>query len=260
MKATLEAHESRLSIIKEKVQRILLINNNHTIRNNMTISNLILHNTGGLKKLITERINKIPVNDVLTNTLNVNKGFNRNLTIEFTSVQVEETIIPKYINDMELSRLQHTTDTMEIDELSINGTISCEQETVIDDKMNDMLFDNSHLLKSEEDQDFDTINIQSIDIVNLTVNNLNNVDLQVNKTIDTRTASTDNAINELETFKVQELTVGGYVNGLDVATINKYALRQGGDQVISKTHFWEQVDTDNINIQNLSGKYVGTLY
>lgn len=62
-------------------------------------------------------------------------------------------------------------------------------------------------------------------------------------------------VRNVKTLKTKNLIVGGFLNDINVPTLEKYALRKSGKQdITAETYYFDRVESELLDTDRLSGK------
>lgn len=194
-----------------------------------------------IKSIDVDFINNINIPELLDNVLDLNEGFEINKDVHFKSVFASEPIIANKINNVDKNMLLHTDDDIGFDELSIEGDVHCQGHLKVAETINNIKFDSENVLLKNGDQNFTDFSVEHLVVDKLRADNFDHTQI------------TNVSISSIEKLKVKDLVIGGYMNGVKISTLNKYALRNSGDQDIIATCYFNHLEADNLETKELSG-------
>lgn len=197
-----------------------------------------------IKSIDVNFINNINIQELLDNVLDLNEGFEIDKDVHFKSVFASEPIIASKINNVDKNMLLHTDDDIGFDELSIEGGVHCQGPLKVAETINNIKFDSENVLLKTGDQNFTDFSVEHLVVDKLRADNFHR---------SFRTGATNASLSLIEKLKVKDLVVGGYMNGVKISTLNKYALRNSGDQDIIATCYFNHLEADNLETKELSG-------
>ncbi|KAJ8942440.1 hypothetical protein NQ314_010069, partial [Rhamnusium bicolor] len=222
---SIKSYKSELDEIEHNLKSSLQLQNSHIIDYNLTANQIILSKDGILNSPEIEMINNVPINTLLENILNINEGFDVDSTMEFNFLRVEEPIFPQNINNISAGEILHKSDDFNIDNLIINGSVNFLNEVNVLENVNGLTIDNRSILLQNCDQDFDEFRVKRIDVNNLETALLNKIEI---KSVENLLKNTEK-IKSLTELKAHTVAVGGYINNVDLSTLQKYALRKANN-------------------------------
>ncbi|XP_044255131.1 uncharacterized protein LOC123005441 [Tribolium madens] len=216
---------------------------------------IIFNNSTFIQNLVTDKINNFETNKLLENTLNIELGFDLG-EVSFVSLITDESLKAHAINARDPQTLLHTSDNLNLTNLKVQGNLSAPKGIKVEGKLNNMSINNKSLLLKSGDQNFSQpLVLQEAEINKITAKSLNGQDLA-----NLRTPTQEPIISHLETLKVKNLTIGGYINNVDVPTLDKYALKKSGNQQITSEFIFDEIQGKNLEVfGEISGKKVSDL-
>lgn len=225
----------------DKINNVFEINADEIIFNNVTL----IHN------LDAEKINNFVTQELLNNTLNIDQGFNLG-EVSLASM-TDNSLNASIINRRDPKSLIHTFDNLNLINLNVNGTLSAPEGVRLEGRLNDVAINNL-LLKTGDQNLSEPLIVNSAKIDRISVRALNNQNLTSLKQPEIV------KIGHIETLKVKNLTIGGYINNIDVPTLDKYALKKSGNQRITSDYIFDEIQGKNLEVfGEISGKKLSQL-
>ncbi|VEN36278.1 unnamed protein product [Callosobruchus maculatus] len=115
----LKNYENKLAETENNLEELLQINRTHIITQNISADEIVLLDKSSVVSPNIDSINEIDIPALMSNTINVNEGFEIN-NLNFESMRVEEPIHPKRINHH--NGILHRNKDIVLDKLNINGS------------------------------------------------------------------------------------------------------------------------------------------
>lgn len=209
---------------------------------------LITNGPTKIKSADIDFINNLKVQDILDNVLDMNEGFEIENKLYFQIVDASEPIIVEMINNVTKTDLIHTDADINFDDVLVQGDVQCESNLRVAETINDIKFDTKNLLLRNVDQNFSEFSVDHLvvrkDDANVSLNNSNTDEHE------------DNVMSSIKEMKVKDLWIKEYINGVKISTLNKYALRNSGDQEIVVPCYFNHLEAGNLETKELSGKKI----
>ncbi|XP_044747906.1 uncharacterized protein LOC123309089 [Coccinella septempunctata] len=194
--------------------------------------------------LSSQTINDANINELLDNLIYVNEdeGWPNGIVLE--RAQIDSQIHPDFINGKNIEDVISLDDNLSIKNLIVVGETTFSQP-VITETLNNIPFDEEHILMRDSDQIIPNLDVEDVRVDNLNVVGLNG-GREENEDIE--------PISKISKLKAERMTVGGLMNDVSIGTLDKYALRTSGDQVLTGKYFFEELLAQNIEGQILNSK------
>ncbi|XP_015834885.2 uncharacterized protein clos isoform X1 [Tribolium castaneum] len=216
---------------------------------------IVFNNSTLIHNLVTDKINDFETNKLLENALDIEQGFDLG-EVSFVSVITDESLKASAINTRDPQTLIHTSDNLNLTNFKVRGSLSAPKGIKIEGKLNNMSINHQSLLLKSGDQNFSQpLTLQEAQINKMTAKSLNGQDLS-----NLRAPTQKPLIEHFETLKVKNLTIGGYINNVDVPTLDKYALKKSGNQQVTSEFIFDELRGKNLEVFNeMSGKKISDL-
>lgn len=204
---------------------------------------MIVKGTADIISTDTDLINTIRTQDLLDNILDLNEGFEIEEEAHFKTLEVFQPITTNKINNVDKDDVIHTEDDIDFEDLAIEGDLHSEH-LIISETINNITFGKNNILLKAGPQNFSDFSLENLIVSNLTAK----------KFADGMNNNTDNgSVSSIGNFKVTDLRIGGYINGVKIPTLYKYALRNNGDQDFVVPCFFNHLEAENLDTRTLSG-------
>ncbi|XP_018568702.1 uncharacterized protein LOC108908983 [Anoplophora glabripennis] len=231
----IEAKLSELFKMKDKEEEV--------IDRDIRVNQLILNKDAFVTSIQTDSINDFE-RDLFENVLDIDKGFETD-SMEFTILSLEDTISPQTINGFPTDSALHKSGLANVDNLLVDGVVEFLSGFNVEKNINNMTISKSNTLLSKGDQNFQDFSVTNVEINQLVSEFLN--------LANTSAQNTKN-INKLKELNVKNLTIIDLVNDVDLATLEKYALKVSGTQNITKKYSFNKIEADNLDANTLSNR------
>ncbi|RZC40837.1 uncharacterized protein BDFB_005868, partial [Asbolus verrucosus] len=253
----IEEINSKIDSLNIKLQQLYV--NDLTLEKidrNITADVIIFNNSTFIQNLIAPKINNFETDKLKENVLDINNGFQLG-EINLSSVMIEGSVTPKIINGRNGSTLIHRSDDLNLDLLTVRGNLVALEGVEIKGKLNGITVDDQNLLLSVGDQYLsEPLALNSVKIDRMIAKSLNGKNMAT-----VQLWNDDNiSIDRIKNLKVKNLTIGGYINDVDIPTLNKYALKKSGDQTVTSDYIFDVLEGDNLEVEGeISGKRLSDL-
>lgn len=236
----LKAYEQQLIQLEDQIQKRLETDEEQSTitANKMQINGQCFINT-----IDVNLINGVTIHDVQDNVFDLDEGFEIDNDVQFQTVEALKPIIFNTVNNVTKNNIIHTNDNVELPELSVDGNVECKSHLTVAETINNIRFDSENVLLKDGDQNFSDFSVARLVAKNVSADNFE--DSQPHD---------ENVVTSVEEMKVKDLRVGGYMNGVKIITLNKYALRNAGDQNILVPCYFNNLQLDSLDTEILSGK------
>lgn len=190
-------------------------------------------------------INNIRTQVLLKNVIDLNEGFEIKEAVHFKAIQLDQPIVANKINNIDKGNVIHTNSDIEFDDIETEGDLHCEHLTVTE-TINNIKFGKNNILMKIGQQNFSDFSVE-----NLVVNNL--IATKFDGQLENNTSN--GSVSKIGNLTVKDLRIGGYMNGVKITTLYKYALRNAGDQKFTVPCFFNHLEAENLDTKTVSGKY-----
>lgn len=238
----LKAYEDQIVEFEDFINDPLESDNIFADESSISTKTLILNGTSKFEELDAELLNNVNVQELLDNVLDINQGFDLPI-VKFGTFHASEPIVFEKLNKVAKDKMIHTNSNLSFEHLMIEGKLHLQLPLLVEEKINNVIFNGENLLLKTGDQTFGDFSVEYLVVNNVTAKFLNNTDQEQT-----------GEVTEVEELKVKDLKIGGYINGVKISTLNKYALRNSGDQDIVVPCYFNYLEVDNLDTKNLSGK------
>ncbi|KAF2893085.1 hypothetical protein ILUMI_13089, partial [Ignelater luminosus] len=239
----LEKHVKDLNKVEKQIQSALHKSGTNHFKRNVHVEELLLNKSpSSFNSATIEMINGYEIAPIIENVLDIDEGFVTNESFEFDRITINNEFQPESIN--ELSGAEIFCDVVVEGDAILN-------EVNLDGKLGDITFSKHHILLNEEDQVLSGLHIvNTFSAKQLEVNNERNAHMFSTATVENSVLSNVNRV------KARKMTVGSYINEVDIPSLHKHALRKEGDQTIIGEYTFDTLHLDNINTETLSGENI----
>lgn len=189
-----------------------------------------------------EAINSINVEDVFNNVINVNEGMTVE-SIHIDEITIENTFNPTFLNNQPFDKLLFRNADANFDTLRINGNVTFINGVYVQGLLDGIAFNTENVLLNAEDQHFNRIEADSVICDKLSTTNINNVNLFAEHDI----------ITNISILYAKNITLGGLLNKIHLPTLDKYALRTFGTQMVSGRYHFDGLELEELNSESISG-------
>ncbi|KAK9870805.1 hypothetical protein WA026_009763 [Henosepilachna vigintioctopunctata] len=240
----------RASLILDELEDLIqfsLQKDGQHILQDIEADEIILKNIN-IRSLTTETINDNNINEILDNVIDINQDGRWTDDVILEHAQIDTQIHPQLINGIDANDVIRQNEDLEINQLNIKGQ-AIFSDSIITKTVNDIVFDIDNILMNNVDQNFEALNVDKLRATNINpdkINSRNIKDLEV----DTKYEYKNDRIPYLKTKKI---VIGGFINNVDMRTLDKYSLKINGDQTISETFWFEDLQANNMDVNELSG-------
>lgn len=204
--------------------------------------------------VIVETINDRSSNTILDNVININENLDYGDTLmTFNVVKLEHELMPKVLNGEKIENLLHRSDSVDLHDVNISGKAIFDSDFKVGGFVNGMKLNSNRVLLVSSDQiiDGNVTAWNNIKINNATSNFLNNVKL------DNISTEATEVISNLDKLKVKNLVVHGFINGKDISTLNKHALKIFIAEQNLEDCYFEELQVEHLLIKDyLSDKEI----
>lgn len=204
--------------------------------------------------VIVETINDRSSNTILDNVININENLDYGDTLmTFNIVKLDHELMPKVLNGEKIENLLHRSDSVDLHDVNISGKAIFDSDFKVGGFVNSMKLSSNRVLLVSSDQiiDGNVTAWNNIKINNATTNFLNNVKL------DNISTEATEVISNLDNLKVKNLVVHGFINGKDISTLNKHALKIFIAEQNLEDCYFEELQVEHLLIKDyLSDKEI----
>lgn len=176
----------------------------------------------------------------------MNEGFDIKKEVKFKTVDASEPVIVDRINNVTKNDLVHTDADVNFDNLLVEGDVQCNSHLEVAETINNVKFDSKNLLLLNVNQNF---SVFSLDHLVLRTDASND-----NETFSFGEEQINPVLTSIKEIIVKDLWIKGYINGVKISTLNKYALRNSGDQELVVPCYFNHLEVNNLETKELSGK------
>lgn len=209
---------------------------------------MIVKGTASIKSVETDLINTIRTQVLLDNVIDLNEGFEIKEDVHFKTIQVVQPIVANKINNIDKANVIHTNSDIEFDDIVTEGDLHCEHLTVTG-TINNIIFGKNNILLKTGQQNFSDFSVENLVVHNLIASKFAG-QLENN--------TSNGSVSKIGNLKVKDFRIGGYMNGVKITTLYKYALRNAGDQEFTVPCFFNHLEAENLDTKTVSGKHLKT--
>ncbi|XP_045480010.1 uncharacterized protein LOC123684687 [Harmonia axyridis] len=173
-----------------------------------------------IRSLSTDSLNDVKIDEFLGNVIDINEDGEWPNNIVLERAQLDSQIHPDTINGKNIENVISTSDNLSLENLTVLGETKF-LEPVITETLNYIPFDEEHILMKETDQSSRHL-----------------VDRKL--------------ISKISTLKASRVEIGGLMNEVSMRTLDKYALRKSGDQVLTEKYHFGELHVGNIQGSEIS--------
>jgi hypothetical protein len=215
---------------------------------------IIFNNLTLFDNLNATTINSFQTREILDNILDIEEGFELG-EVDFASIKIEGDFTPTTINRQDPSSLVYRNDNLTLEFLTVGKVVSSGVE--IGGTLNGVVVDDGNLLMRTGDQQFSKpLVVRDVTVDRIFARSLKGNDLATMRLWDEGSVT----VESMETLTVENLMIGGYINDVDVPTLDKYALRKTGDQRITSLYTFDTLRGTNLDVRGeISGKTLSKL-
>lgn len=245
----IQLHVNELDEIEDRLSKLFESNetDKEIINTDIRANHVILNNDAFISSIQSDYVNGFEAG-IFKNVLDIGEGFEID-SIEFDFLSLSDKIFPRTVNDLPVDSFLHKRDLVNIDNLVVDGVVEFLSDLNVRGSINNATLSSSNTLLKNGDQNFRDFTIRSVEIGDLQIEILNGFKLNVSPQ---KTKNT----NELKELKAKKVILGGYINNMDLATLEKYALKVNGTQKITKKYYFHKIEADNLDVNMLSDKAV----
>ncbi|XP_072396267.1 uncharacterized protein clos isoform X2 [Diabrotica undecimpunctata] len=271
----LKEQRSKLSVIEQQLEDSLQSPGHHTLDYDISAKTIFSKSTVESDEITVDSINKIDINKLLDNKLDISEDFVLDSEIMLDIVRFESTVVPVMFNNHPTDSIVYKNLNQSLKNLVINGTVTFKDDIEIKNTLNNIKIRQDTILLKNADQSFDNLrasavsadrihakamNGRQIDKIDVPETTTAEVDTTIldepTTTIPTTTALPKNTVKKMKTLKAKNLIVDGLINGLDMATLEKYALKKFGKQNITGQFFFDKIVTEQLNTKWLTNSKI----
>lgn len=190
-----------------------------------------------------ETINAVNVEEVFTNVININEGMDIE-TLHIEDIKIEDLFNPSFINSQQFDKLVFKNSNTNFANLQINGNVSFINGVVVDGRLDGVTYNKRTVLLNTGKQEFQNLETNSVICDDLNATSINNIDIL---------ASNESPLTNINSLSATNITLSGFLNKIDLPTLNKYALRTFGTQQISSRYHFDRLELDDLNTKLVSG-------
>lgn len=200
-----------------------------------------------VQDLSTRKLNNVTMGEFAGNLLKVT-GFSTEEPLYFGDLTVTGSVNPISINQKPFAMLLHKTDDLHLNKLIVDGTVIFEKNIKVNGKVNNIAVTNRTILLNQGDQYIPgKLKVAQIKAQTLETPALNKMDLGILQYLSMKPLKLEN----IESLSVQRLTLNGVFNDVDMNVLNDFVLKTTGDQDISGTYIFDNLEVNNIKTSNM---------
>ncbi|XP_056638010.1 uncharacterized protein LOC130446041 isoform X2 [Diorhabda sublineata] len=265
--STISSYNSKLSTIQNSLKTRL--NRTNIIERNLNATLLLLNSTGTFESLFSNTINGIEIPNFLENKININREIVIDAEIEADSIQTKSSLIFNNFNNHSRKHFIYTTSSYELEDVDIHGDAIFKDTVTIRNNLNNINISKETILLKNGDQNLENLRANRIDVTRLNTAAINDKIVEevighareaASEISNVPEKSNDNTLKEkverIEKLKVKNLKVDGFINDVDIPILEKYVLRKSGKQNINQTYYIDNVETNWVETDRMSGKKI----
>lgn len=240
--------------MQAQINDILLPRDLLVIRDDIVVEEVIAKNDNiFIDHLNTKIVNNIQSSDFTENVININHGFRVVQPLDINTLNISNNFNAKYINQRPTEHMILRSRDHNLNNVTIDGNAIFASDIAIGKLLNNIRVDKSSVLLTHGDQRISgQLQTRQITVQDMQTPMLNKAGLSFGN------ATTEAPkIERVKNLKVKNLIVNGYLNDLDVATLDKYVLKTHGDQEITEDYIFDSLHVKDLKVRGfLSDKTV----
>lgn len=224
-----------------------------TFTGDVFAKNVIINKGVFVKDLFAKQLNGVNMTDFLADVLTL-KGFHTEETLYFEDLTVDNLLNPLFINNKSAENLLHASDDLKFKDLNVDGNAIFEAPILLRGTLNNITIENQTILLQEGDQylqgQLKTNDIYSNDFE---TRQINKMDLRLLNYLSNKPLELEN----IERLTVENLTLLGLINDVDIAVLDEFALKVEGDQEITAKYSFGNLTLNDLQTnQKLADDFV----
>lgn len=218
------------------------------IREDIAVEEVIAKNDNiFIDHLNTEIVNNIPSSDFTENIVNINNGFRVDQPLAIETLKISSSFNAKYLNQQPTEHMILKGRDHNLNNVVIDGNAIFASDMAIGNLLNNIRVDRSSVLLTQGDQKMSgKLQTRQITADNMQTPMLNKAELTF-----TNAPTEAPKIETIKNLKVKNLIVNGYLNDLDVVTLDRHALRTHGDQEITEDYIFDSLHVKDLKVNGL---------
>ncbi|CAG9856325.1 unnamed protein product [Phyllotreta striolata] len=226
-------YASKLSNIEKTLRNSPQFPGDHVFGDQLEAKSILLNDSGKFASLSTDKINGRTIDSILENSLNVNGGFG----VDSTSIKIDflrtDELQLRAINNRSIRSLIRKGEINDLNAVKILDSAVFEGDVTV------------------ENQNIPTDHVP----LNIPNQKLRMSEVEADEITDV--GDEKKQLKNVSVLKTKNLIVGGYLNDVDVATLEKYALRKSGRQdITAESYYFDRVETEFLDTDRLSDSQI----
>lgn len=254
IRTKLDSLSLSLAQLEIDAQNSLQSNSAKMINRDISADELIFNKDIFINNLKIARLNNISMNDLYENALNITEGFELDEII-LNSAIIDDSIEVDTINGHPSTNLIHTNEPIILNRVTLKNRLT-SPAVQVEGKLNNLTVNEQTTLLRSGDQSLGILDTDWVEIRDLDTNNINGIEVE---TLLPLLGGNRQNVKHIKNLTVTNLVVGGYINDVDVPTLDKYALKKEGDQEITSKYIFDEIKANDLRSSHLDTRNLSEL-
>lgn len=226
--------------IEQQLQSSLQRGLNITFQN-LNVETIVINNhyCQEFDSIYGTKLNDMVVDDLLNNILDLEKGFQ-------AEVLTFDTITVQHHFPLNITNWRHF-DESKIHDIAVKGSATFHQGLRIDGLLNGIDLNFENVLLKKGNQSFNKLMLNSLDADKMIAKVINDQYISQFKLSNTEPLT-------YNSFNISNVVLHGFINNVDIPSLNTHALKIYGNQTIRAPLNFESLRVNNVNLKMLSEK------